>query len=329
MNKPVPVSYDKKIKKIVHEIMNEKNDNPRDSTFRFLQHYHGEAQHISLRFPGEFVANLKTETFTIKNRNYRMDAAELVNPDDTLPCRSTINPEQQTTEITPSKVDAMYDYKLQLTFKYKLPSLNVIVTNIGDKDHTIIYESHGDAYKVYVRVFTDEEISKRLNTLTYNIKTNKELSEIEVLDFAYIMMLAQENKTKAYSEKVANLFSEVKKLDINLQLDMHYVMKKLIRLHFRDDLNKTEELLTMITKALHPKALDDLTTMQKMSIELEDFKTELININEKCNTIQEENNNIKKENNNIKEKYNAIKKESAKKDEEIKKLKQQIENGNI
>ena len=59
MNKPVPVSYDKKIKKIVYEIMNEKNDNPRDSTFRFLQHYHGEAQHISLRFPGEFVANLK------------------------------------------------------------------------------------------------------------------------------------------------------------------------------------------------------------------------------------------------------------------------------
>ena len=39
--------------------------------------------------------------------------------------------------------------------------------------------------------------------------------------------------------------------------------------------------------------------MQKMSIELEEFKTELINIKE----------------------------ESAKKDEEIKKLKQQIENG--
>ena len=109
-------------------------------------------------------------------------------------------------------------------------------------------------------------------------------------------MLAQENKTKAYSEKVANLFSEVKKLDIDLQLDMHYVMKKLIRLHFRNDLNKTEELLTMITKALHPKALDNLTTMQKkMSIELEEFKVELKN----------------------------IKKKSAKKDKEIKKLKQQ------
>ena len=94
--------------------MNEKkNNNPCDSTFRFLQHYHGETQHINLRFPRKFIANLKTETFTIKNRNNQMDAAELVNPDETLPCRSTINPEQQTTEITPSKVDAMNDYKLQ------------------------------------------------------------------------------------------------------------------------------------------------------------------------------------------------------------------------
>lgn len=47
------------------------------------------------------------------------------------------------------------------------------MTNIGDEDHTVIYESHGDAFKVYIRVFNDEEISKRLNTLKNNIQIKK------------------------------------------------------------------------------------------------------------------------------------------------------------
>lgn len=167
------IDYKEKVKKIVDEIMTEKNDNPRDSTFRFLQEYHGEAQHISLRYPGIFVKSLGTEIFTINNRNRRTDGAELVMSDDILPCPSIINPEQQTTPVSPEKTHALYDYKLHYTFKYKLPCLNVVVTNIGDEDHTVIYESHGDAFKVYIRVFNDEEISKRLNTLKNNIQIKK------------------------------------------------------------------------------------------------------------------------------------------------------------
>lgn len=134
--KPKTMSYEEKVEKIVEEIMNEKNDNPRDSTFRFIQKYHSEAQHISLRYPGKFVKMLGTETFTVDNRSLIMDGAELVNADETLPCQSTINPEQQTTPLNPNKIHSMYDYKLQLVFKYKLPSINVVVTNIGDEDHT-------------------------------------------------------------------------------------------------------------------------------------------------------------------------------------------------
>lgn len=266
--KPKTSSYEEKVKKIVEDIMNEKNDNPRDSSFRFLQKYHAEAQHISLRYPGKFVKSLGTETFTVNNRTLTMDGAELVNPDETLPCQSTINPEQQTKPVTSGKKDSMYDYKLQLIFKHKKPSLNVIVTHKGDKDHTVIYESHGDAFKVYYRVFNDDEISERLSTLKDNIKNKKHLSEIEALDFGYVLIFAQENKAKAYSNDVAELFKEVKYLDISMQIDIHYVLKKLIRLHFRDDENKTRELLTMITKAIHPDALDNLTTIEKMANEI-------------------------------------------------------------
>lgn len=309
------LTYNEKVKRIVENIMNEKNDNPRDSSFKFLQEYHGEAQHASLRYPGKFVKTLPTEVFTSNNRNLRMDGAELVNPDNTLPCQSTLNPEQQTTEVISEKIHAMYDYKLHLTFKYKMPCLNVIVTNIGDNDHTVIYESHGDAFKTYVRVFTDEEINKRLNTLKNNIKNKKELSEIEVLDFAYVLLFAQENKAKEYSKNVANLFREVKNLNKSQQLDIHYVLKKLIRLHFRDDLKKTEELLTMITKAVHPEVLDSMTTLEKMNNKVENMEKELTKMD----------NELSKKDSELSKKDNEL----SKKDKEILKLKMKLKEHDI
>lgn len=106
--KPKALSYEEKVEKIVEDILNEKNDNPRDSTFRFFQKYHAEAQHVSLRYPGKFVKTLGTETFTVDNRSLTMDGAELVSADETLPCQSTINPEQQTTPLTPNKIHSMY-----------------------------------------------------------------------------------------------------------------------------------------------------------------------------------------------------------------------------
>lgn len=302
------MTYEEKVKKIVDGAMLEKNDNPRDSSFRFLQEYHGEAQHISLRYPGVFVKTLGTETFTVNNRNLRMDGAEFVNADETLPCPSTINPEQQTKAIDPDKTHSMYDYKLHLTFKYKMPSLNVVVTNIGDEDHTVIYESHGDAFKVYVRVFNDDEISERLNTLRDNIEIKKKLSEIEVLDFAYILLFAQDNKAKKYSKVVARLFKEVKNLEKGLQLDIHYVLKKLIRLHFRDDENKTRELLTMITEAVHPDYLDDLTTLEKALKKVEERDYEL---SQKDDMIDSMRNDL------------------SMRDDEIRKLKMKLKENNI
>lgn len=254
---------EEKIKRILDETLAEKNDNPRDSTYRFLKIFHGEAQHISLRLPGKYVKTLPTEVFTIDNRTYQMDGATLVLPDDTLPCKSIVNSEQQTTPVSPRKKERMYDYKLHMSIKYKLVAVNVIVTNIGSGDHEEIYETHGDAYKVYFRVYTDEEISERLITLESNINKQKYLDEIEALDFANILLFAQDHKAKKYTLEIVELFCKARYLDTGIQLDIYYVFKKLIRLHFRDDEKKTREVLTVVIKAMHPELLDELPTLKK------------------------------------------------------------------
>ena len=104
---------------------------------------------------------------------------------------------------------------------------------------------------------------------------NKKLSEIEVLDFAYVLMFAKENKAKIYSNVIVELFSEVENLDKSQQLDIHYVLKKLIRLHFRDDENQTRELLMMITKSVHPDVLENMTTLEKALKKVEEKDYEL------------------------------------------------------
>lgn len=186
---------------------------------------------------------------------------------------------------------------------------------MADNNHITIPLSHGDAFKVYIRVFTDEEISKRLNTLSDKIKSKKELSEIEVLDFAYILLFAQENKAKEYTKKVVDLFSEVKNLDYALQLDIHYVLKKLIRLHFRDDKTKTRELLTMITKAVHPNVLDSMTTLERMNKKVEFMQDELSKMDDEL--ILKNDEIIKKDD------------EITRMDNEISKLKEKLKENNI
>lgn len=130
------------------------------------------------------------------------------------------------------------------------------------------------------------------------------------MDFAYILLFAQENKAKIYSEKVVELFCVIKYLNKTLQLDIHYVLKKLIRLHFRDDENKTKELLTMITQAVHPEVLENMNTLQKMARKIE----------EKDNLLLEKDKVISEQDKELSEKDNVI----SKQDKEILRLKNQL-----
>ena len=100
-----------------------------------------------------------------------------------------------------------------------------------------------------------------------------------------------------------------------MQADLYYVMKKLIRLHYRDDENKTRELLTMITKAVHPDTMTKLTTIEQMTIE----------ISEKDETISKQDETILKQDKALLEKDETISKQS----DEIRRLKKKLEENHI
>lgn len=269
-------SSNEKIKKLVDEMMCENNDDPYDSSFRFTDQFYPDELHISLRFPGVFVKTLNNDVFTKNNRNLKADSVKLVLPDDTLPCKSILNVEHQSYALTRDKIHSLYDYKIHLISRYNIPAICVVVTNIGEGDETLILDSHGDAFKVYLRVITDEDINQRLNNLISKVNNNQDLSVVDALDFINILLFSRKKVAKQHTCEVVDLFQKVaSKLDMNLQLNLHFVLKKLIRAHYADNLIKTRELLTVITKAIHSDLLDELPTLKKLRADNELKELEL------------------------------------------------------
>ena len=61
-------------------------------------------------------------------------------------------------------------------------------------------------------------------------------------------------------EKLIHYFTEIEsKIDKKLQLDLHEILKKMIKKHFKNDIKKTKELLTMISKNIYETDYDGLT----------------------------------------------------------------------
>ncbi len=234
------MSLEKRItlEKLVTQMIEESNNNPRDFCFRYIVNTYPKAVHDAFDFPGEYVNNLKLDVYTEDGRNLEMDCAQLIMPKGEITCKSTINVEHQTYPIR-EKVESIYDYKLYLIHKTNIPSNSIVMTNIDPEKDEIFCKSHDQIFKLKVNVVTREKISKRLKILKNKIKNKKEFTQKEAMYFAYIAIFTKQKETM---ERLAYLFSQIDQMEPNLQLDLHQVLKKMIKFHFRDDINKIREL---------------------------------------------------------------------------------------
>ena len=163
------------LEEYVERMIQEKNHNPRDYSFRLITSKHSKSCHTTFNFPGKYMEALKTNAYTDDGRNLRMDCAQLVQPGGFITRKSTINVEHQSSPLKQDKVETIYDYKLYLIHERNIPSNSIVITNIDPGKQTICYKSHDQIYNVHYIVVTKEEIEKRLNILSYKVKSNKPL----------------------------------------------------------------------------------------------------------------------------------------------------------
>ena len=144
--------------------------------------------------------------------------------------------------------------------KENLPSNSIIITHIDPGKKRIITKSHDQIFYNHYIVIDENEISKRLKTLKNIIKSNKKPSKEESLNFAVIAIFVHGEKKKEIMEKLTHYFTEIEsKIDENLKMTLHEILKKMIKKHFEDDIEKTKELLTMISKNIYETDYDGLT----------------------------------------------------------------------
>ena len=105
-------------------------------------------------------------------------------------------------------------------------------------------------------------------------------------------------------ERLTYLFSQIDQMEPNLQLDLHQVLKKMIKFHFRDDKNKIRELLTMISESIFQKNLEGLTYKERTEIQMKEKDQKLEEKDQKLEEKNKENQKLKKEIEKLKKQIN-------------------------
>ena len=112
--------------------------------------------------------------------------------------------------------------------------------------------------------------------------------------------------------EISQLFSQINQIEPDLELDIHHILKKMIKEHFKDDENKCRELLTMISKSIFKKNLEGLTYKEKTEIRMNDLNQQ---IEQQEHQLEQKNQQIEQQD-----------EENKKLKKEIEQLKQQISN---
>ena len=311
------VGDDLTLEQLVNQMIKEPNYNPRDTAFRLIVSHHSKAAHTTFNFPGKFLKKLDLDVHTENGRNLRMDYGELVLPDGIITRKSTINVEHQSTKLYREKIDRIYDYKLYLIHKHNIPSRSIVITNIDPGEKKICYESFGETYQVDYLVCDIDEIKKRLNILRDIINNNKPLSDVVLLNFAYIAIFVEDDVGKEIIEEIAQLFSQLEFLNNMIYLDLYQTLKKMIKYHFFDDLDKTKELLIMITQTVPKERYNALSAYEVYLTEIDEYR-ELVKQNE-VSLVKKDN-----EMSAMRDELSRKEDELSRKDEHIRNLENQL-----
>ena len=130
-------------------------------------------------------------------------------------------------------------------------------------------------FQIHTKAVTYGEISKRLTTLKDIVKSERTILQKEAMYFPYIAIFAEEKYSKKIMLELSKLFSRITYIEPSIELDIHQVLKKMIKECFQDDENKCKELLTMISESIFQKNLEGLSYKERAEMEMNDLNQRL------------------------------------------------------
>ena len=269
----------------------------------------------ALGVPGEYVKRINQRVHLKNGSTGKMDSAYIADPDDKILFERVATAlEHQSTPINDSKLSKIGDYDIQLVADENLPTFIVIASHLNEeKSKNLLKRSPSDITKPYFLDLGEENISKRLNSLSRKINSNQHLNIEDALNLGIIVLYTQRNQAYENIEKVVNLYLKVSaKLEFKIEYILYSVITIMIDAYF-DDENKYNELINMMN--------DNTSKESKEKFGLEEYLLEDINYMKEHmeenlaaanNTIEEQNNELEKQNNKIEEQNNELEKANGK-----------------
>ena len=232
---------------VINLIVTKKVHHPNDVTNRYLSEVIPKILHRYFRLPGKFVRNYTTKIIRRDGSEGEMDWLILVEPDGhRLFERILINVEFQSSRVTEEKIKIITDYRDYAKTYYGLPVLSVIVITDGYDSSELEYSRVESDILKPVYIFMDfEEIIKRLNNLEEKINNNEQLNDDEGLDIVFLPMFAPKKDAKWITEKVTRLFDKDKSLKGHFKNCISHGLSFMIKKYF-DLTAKVKELLDML-----------------------------------------------------------------------------------
>ena len=299
-----PKEYLEETKKQIMNIIGiDITDQPFDNLVsRFMRDY-PKANHELLYFPGTFEKVLDSAVIQTGKTRMQVDYVEKTLIKSELYDYAIILLEHQTGRLTPKKLKKILKYYIQTIGMHETICYIYVLT--GEKYEKFEdIEIEGVVFRINFVSYDEEKIDKTLNTLRNKDYDNEELSEVELLDFLFCMILTKAENFDKVINKSIEIFKLMDNVDEKYRRDIYSTLIILVKYHYRKNKNKIKELVTMILEiyndipadyssfektVIYGKKLEQVIEDQKQSLQTKDRQ-----IQEKDHQIQDKDAEIKR-----------------------------------
>ena len=208
-----------------------------------------------------------------------------------------------------------------MIYRFGLPAITNFVGNFGcgtRKEKIIEVGEH--KFNTLITNINDEEVKKRLNSVSNKISNNEEISIHEVLNLSYAAIYSSKSIAKETINQAIKKFTQANIRNQKLKYIIFQTLKNMVKHRFEDK-TQIRRLLKMM---LEEMIKENTEIMAKYYTEEESIKREKRYMETEQNLL-EENTNLKGENSNLKDENFDLKGENFDLKGENAKLKQEIE----
>lgn len=198
--------------------------------------------------PGTFVKKINRRVRLKDGTTGEMDSAFILDPDGKiLKERVAACLEHQSIPVSLTKLKKIGHYDIQLVSDENLATLMIIASHCSpEESKNKLIRSPSDSIKLYFLDLGEENICKRLSSVTEIIENKKELSAENALNLGVIALYAPREYACEITEKVAKLYTKISNdLDPKMESCLYSVISLMIDAYF-DDEKEYRRLINMI-----------------------------------------------------------------------------------